>query len=322
MAQSDDPAPPRRPAAFPVSLSAITAAGRAVAGPKGARSGAVNSGAVGASASPTGRVGARPIAHPASAADAHAPSPAAMVRGPALADAGQSARRRLVEQLRRTTGADERALAAFDAVPRHAFVDTGLVAQAYEDTSLPIGWGQTISKPGVVARMLSLLLQAPRPARRIIAGSQAGALARPLGRVLEIGTGCGYQTALLAMLAEDVTSIERIAGLHEKARATLAALGIQGHYLMLADGRDGCGWRGPYDTIIAAAGGQALPPAWLAQLADGGRLVAPVEADGGRGQHLVVVDRRGEGLERTLHDAVHFVPLESGVVSDVRNPWP
>ncbi len=207
----------------------------------------------------------------------------------------------LVERLRRELGAHDAVCRALLAVPRHCFVDSALAPQAYEDTSLPIGLQQTISKPSVVARMLSLLHE----------GASARATGR-LGRVLEIGTGCGYQTALLALLGSRVVSIERLQALHLKARAQLDALQVAGVRLIWGDGRLGHAPNAPYDSIVAAAGGDALPPAWLAQLADGGRLVAPVAGAGGT-QVLLVVDRRGDELLRTLQESVRFVPLESGV---------
>lgn len=210
-------------------------------------------------------------------------------------------RARMVQRLRLDGIADEAVLGAFGEVLRHRFVDTALATQAYEDTSLPIGLGQTISKPSVVARMLALA--AATPATRARGG---------LGRVLEIGTGCGYQTALLARLARHVISIERLKPLHDKARLNLADdPGLSRVRLVWGDGRLGHGPNAPYDTIIAAAGGEDLPAAWLDQLADGGRLVAPVHD--GRGQALVVVDRDGERYLRQRFETVLFVPLKSGV---------
>lgn len=211
-------------------------------------------------------------------------------------------RQRMVQRLREGGIADERVLAAFAAVPRHVFVDTALVNQAYEDTSLPIGWGQTISKPSVVARMLVLLCERP----------VVGDAARPLGRVLEIGTGCGYQAALLTQLARSVLTIERLRPLHDKARETLATLRGQRLRLVFGDGQRGHPPNAPYDTLIAAAGGDELPQAWLDQLADGGRLVAPQHDAASGGQRLLVVDRSGDRLTRRWLDAVHFVPLKSG----------
>lgn len=188
-------------------------------------------------------------------------------------------------------------VAAMLAVERHRFVDSALVNQAYEDTSLPIGQGQTISKPGVVARMVELLCQA-----RV----------QPLGRVLEIGTGCGYQAAVLARVAKEVYSIERIRSLHEKARDNLRALRVPNLHLLFGDGMVGFPQGAPYSAIIAAAGGNDLPAAWIDQLAVGGRLVAPAVTAAGR-QNLVVIDKTANGVVRTELEAVHFVPLKSGL---------
>lgn len=214
-------------------------------------------------------------------------------------------RARMVQRLRAAGIDDERVLAAFDAVPRHAFVDSALVNQAYEDTSLPIGFEQTISKPSVVARMLALLADRP-----------AASIARPLGKVLEVGTGCGYQAALLSELASSVVSIERVRPLHERARANLDALGrhrsVASIRLVFGDGLRGHPPNAPYDTIIAAAGGDDLPATWVDQLAEGGRLVAPWHDAAIGGQRLVVIDRRGGLITRRALDAVHFVPLKSG----------
>lgn len=213
-------------------------------------------------------------------------------------------RRHMVERLCKGGLRDERVRAAMAAVPRHLFVDSALVPQAYEDTSLPIGHGQTISKPSVVARMVELLM----------AGEGARAQGQ-LGSVLEIGTGCGYQAAVLAHLARQVVSVERLKPLHDKARDNLANLREWRHKLRLVhgDGMLGHPPNAPYDSIIAAAGGDAIPPAWLEQLAIGGRLVAPVQ-DAARRQCLVVIDRSERGYERSVHEGVFFVPLKSGLV--------
>ncbi|WP_409450622.1 protein-L-isoaspartate(D-aspartate) O-methyltransferase [Aquabacterium sp. J223] len=210
-------------------------------------------------------------------------------------------RRRMVERLRTDGLTSEPVLAALARVPRHCFVDSGLVAQAYEDTSLPIGLGQTISKPSVVGRMLALLQQRAEAVGR-----------RDLGRVLEIGTGCGYQAALLGELGRSVVSIERLQALHELARERLAPLRRHNLRLVYGDGRLGHAPQAPYDSIIAAAGGEDLPPAWLDQLAVGGRLVAPMAGGPRGGQVLLVVDRDEQGLREQRHEAVHFVPLKSG----------
>ncbi|WP_298829395.1 protein-L-isoaspartate(D-aspartate) O-methyltransferase [uncultured Piscinibacter sp.] len=211
-------------------------------------------------------------------------------------------RRRMVQRLHAQGLRHEAVIAALDAVPRHLFVDAALATQAYEDTSLPIGHGQTISKPSVVGRMLELLM--------------LGASARAhgsLARTLEIGTGCGYQAALLARLSQQVLSIERLRPLHEKAREHLAPLRMTNLRLVYGDGMRGHPPNAPYDSIIAAAGGEALPPAWLEQLAVGGRLVAPLQEPRTHSQVLVVVDRHEGGYEHSVHEAVKFVPLKSGL---------
>jgi protein-L-isoaspartate(D-aspartate) O-methyltransferase len=211
-------------------------------------------------------------------------------------------RRQMAERLRDAGITHPSVLAAFAQVPRHLFVDAALATQAYEDTSLPIGHGQTISKPSVVARMLELLF----------AGSNARRSGN-LGTVLEIGTGCGYQAALLDALARRVVSVERLKPLHEKARELLATMRSPRLRLVYGDGMRGHPPGAPYDSIVAAAGGDSIPDAWLAQLAVGGRLVSPVQ-QGGRGQALVVVDRHDDGYRREVHEAVRFVALKSGLV--------
>lgn len=211
-------------------------------------------------------------------------------------------RRRMVDRLRAAGVHDERVLAAMSEVARHAFVDAALVNQAYEDTSLPIGHGQTISKPSVVARMIELLLQGRQP---LATGS--------LGRVLEVGGGCGYQAALLARLAREVWSIERLRPLYDLARDRLQALRETRVRLVHGDGMQGLAASAPFDAIIAAAGGDAIPRAWLDQLAPGGRIVAPVRSPGRRtGQVLMVVDRTDDGHAYSEHEAVHFVALKAG----------
>ncbi|MFZ9251753.1 MAG: protein-L-isoaspartate(D-aspartate) O-methyltransferase [Hylemonella sp.] len=208
-------------------------------------------------------------------------------------------RQAMVNKLAAQGIADTRVLQAMGAVERHRFVDSALVNQAYEDTSLPIGLGQTISKPNVVARMLELLMQ----------GCE-----KKLGRVLEIGTGCGYQAAVLSQLASEVYSIERLRGLHEKARENLRQLRLPNVHLLLGDGMLGYPRGAPYAAIVSAAGGEAVPAAWTEQLAVGGRLVAPVHAQGKASQQaLVVIERTQEGLRQTVLEAVHFVPLKSGI---------
>jgi len=212
----------------------------------------------------------------------------------------QAVRSRMVRKLAQQGIADTRVLAALEAVERHRFVDSALVNQAYEDTSLPIGLGQTISKPSVVARMLELLL----------GGSTDGA--GRLGRVLEIGTGCGYQAAVLSRLASEVYSVERLRALHEKARANLRPFRLANVHLLLADGMAGFAKGAPYAGIIAAAGGEAVPQAWTEQLAVGGRIVAPMLTPDGR-QALVMMEKTPRELKQSVLEAVHFVPLKSGI---------
>ena len=220
-----------------------------------------------------------------------------------------SVRARMVQRLAAQGLRDARVLAALGQVERHRFVDSALVNQAYEDTSLPIGLGQTISKPSVVARMLELLCQQT-------GGALASGPGRQAGRVLEIGTGCGYQAALLSLLAREVYSIERLRGLHEKARENLRALRLGNLHLLLGDGMQGYAAGAPYVGIISAAGGEAIPAAWTDQLAVGGRLVAPTVTATGV-QALVVVDRVSAhptlGLQQSVLEAVNFVPLKSGI---------
>jgi protein-L-isoaspartate(D-aspartate) O-methyltransferase len=195
--------------------------------------------------------------------------------------------------------ADPRVLSALGRVERHRFVDTALANQAYEDTSLPIGLGQTISKPSVVARMVELLLAVTPPGER-------------LGRILEIGTGCGYQAAVLSQVASEVYSIERLRGLHDKARENLRPLRLPNVHLLFGDGMVGFPKGAPYAGIIAAAGGEALPQSWIDQLAVGGRIIAPVVVPGGR-QSLVLLEKSAREVRRTILEAVHFVPLKSGI---------
>ncbi|MBK7001315.1 MAG: protein-L-isoaspartate(D-aspartate) O-methyltransferase [Rhodoferax sp.] len=215
----------------------------------------------------------------------------------------RAVRARMVQKLTAQGVSDPQVLAAMGTIERHQFVDSALANQAYEDTSLPIGLGQTISKPGVVARMLELLLDA-KPDK-----------SEKLGRVLEIGTGCGYQAAVLSLLASEVYSIERLRGLHDKARENLRPLCLDNLHLLFGDGMQGYAKAAPYAAIIAAAGGEALPAAWLDQLAVGGRLVAPVVTTSAQSsaQALMVVDKTPQGIRQTVLEAVHFVPLKSGV---------
>jgi protein-L-isoaspartate(D-aspartate) O-methyltransferase len=270
-AQRPTPAPARERVSPPASVDTVPPGARTVLRPQ------------------------RPLQHAAAVASKRAAPTGLGLDSPEV-------RLRMVERLREEGLRHDAVLAAFAQVPRHQFVDAALVTQAYEDTSLPIGHGQTISKPSVVARMMELLM----------AGANARASGR-LGRVLEIGTGCGYQAALLAHLARQVFSVERVKPLHDKAREFLAPLRLGNVRLVYGDGMLGHPPNAPYDGIIAAAGGETLPPAWIDQLAVGGRIVAPV-CDAQRRQVLVVVDRTEHGCVRSVHEAVQFVPLTSGLV--------
>jgi protein-L-isoaspartate(D-aspartate) O-methyltransferase len=204
-------------------------------------------------------------------------------------------RERMVERVRANGVSDPRVLAAMAAVPRHLFVDPGFATQAYEEAALPIGHHQTISKPSVVARMIEL--------------ASAG---RVLDTVLEIGTGCGYQAAVLSGVAREVYSIERIRPLHERAKQNLRPLRIRNIRLHYGDGRLGIPSVAPFDAIVIAAAGLDVPQALLEQLQIGGRLIAPV---GGESQVLTLVERvaANEWHESQL-DRVFFVPLKSGVI--------
>jgi len=205
------------------------------------------------------------------------------------ADSFGGYRARLVEELRARGIRDLAVLRAFGEVPRHLFVPDVLTRQAYEDTSLPIGHGQTISQPSTQAAYLEALALTGRE------------------RVLEIGTGSGYQAALLAQLAQDVVSVERVGGLARRAKGALAAAGIRNVLVITGDGT--IGWRplAPYDAVVVAAAGPAMPTPLLDQLADGGRLVAPISRGGA--QVLVRVTRRGDALDQEELGPAQFVPL-------------
>ena len=218
-------------------------------------------------------------------------------------------RARMVKLLADGGIADQAVLRAMNTIERHRFVDTALAPQAYEDTSLPIGLSQTISKPNVVARMIALLRE----------NASLDSQGR-MGRVLEIGGGCGYQAAVLSMLCKEVYSIERLRGLYEKALANVRHLSAPNLHLLLGDGMLGSPAGAPYAGIIAAAGGEAIPQAWLDQLAIGGRIVAPIHTPGasdkgkGSAQSLIVIDKTAQGLKQTVLESVFFVPLKSGIV--------
>jgi len=210
----------------------------------------------------------------------------------------QRTRLRMVERLREKGIRHERVLAAMGTVPRHLFVDEALASRAYEDTALPIGFSQTISQPFVVARMLESLLDDNRRLRR----------------VLEVGTGCGYQAAVLAQLADEVYSVERIRGLAERARANLRALRLSNLRLMHADGTLGLPAAAPFDAIIVAAAAPGVPDALLQQLAQGGRMVLPLRTGPmpRAAQRLMRYERGLRGISEAALDEVLFVPLETG----------
>jgi protein-L-isoaspartate(D-aspartate) O-methyltransferase len=201
----------------------------------------------------------------------------------------RGARQRLVETLRSRGISDLAVLRAFEMTPRHMFVPTGIRHRAYEDAPLPIGSGQTISQPSIHAKYLELLH---------LKGNE---------KVLEIGTGSGYQTVLLAHLAAQVFSIERIPSVLEQARANIQRVGVHNVSLMLGDGT--IGWRAhaPYDAILVSAASPKVPQPLVEQLADGGRLVIPL--GGLEEQELVVFTRKGDQLIRESVLPVRFVPL-------------
>ena len=211
-------------------------------------------------------------------------------------------RTRLIEYLREQGIRDERVLAAMNAVPRHIFVDEALAHRAYEDTALPIGHAQTISRPYTVARMLECLLQ-----RR--AGREA-----PLNKVLEIGTGCGYQAAVLAKLAREVYSVERIRALLDRARTNLLGLALANLRLAHGDGRLGLPDAAPFDAVILAAAAPDVPRALVEQLAPGGTLLLPLRSAHTQDQRLLCVVRGPGGVIECELDPVHFVPLRAGKV--------
>lgn len=204
-------------------------------------------------------------------------------------------RLRMVDKLKALGLKDPLVILALQTVVRHAFMDAGLANQAYEDAALPIGFGQTISKPSIVGRMIELMRNG-----------------RTMQKVLEIGTGCGYQAAVLSLVATEVYSIERIEGLHEKARQNLRPFRLHNLRLAYGDGCLGLPEVAPFDGIIIAAAGLGVPPALLEQLAIGGRLIAPVVE--GDSQRLILIERQANRVwQETMLDSVRFVPLLSGV---------
>jgi protein-L-isoaspartate(D-aspartate) O-methyltransferase len=203
-------------------------------------------------------------------------------------------RDRLMTRLMTQGISDVQVLDVMRQTPRHMFVDEALAHRAYEDTALPIGYSQTLSRPYIVARMSEILLAAG-----------------PCQKVLEIGTGSGYQTAVLAQLVGTVHSVERIKALQDKARERLEALGLNNVRLRHADGMQGWPGEAEYDGIIGTAAALGLPPALINLLAMGGRMVLPVGA--GQQQSLVLVCKTPEGITQQIIEPVHFVPMLGGV---------
>ena len=293
-----------KPRTFPLPLSSVvdktakkTAAYAPVATPQTATQNAARHG-IQHGRTPAGLYAPQQAVASPSKSHSHAldraqPAPAAAPRqNPLVSDA---VRRAMVARVAKQGVKDQVVLGAMETVPRHMFMEEALAGQAYIDASLPIGHHQTISQPYIVARMIEVMRH----------GGQ-------LQRVLEIGTGCGYQAAVLSLVAREVYSIERIKPLHELAKANLRPLRVPNLRLHYGDGMLGLPQAAPFDGIILAAAGMEVPQALLEQLAIGGRLVAPV---GARTQHLELITRIGksEWTSETLEDC-HFVPLRPGTV--------
>ncbi|KUM03658.1 protein-L-isoaspartate(D-aspartate) O-methyltransferase [Chromobacterium subtsugae] len=212
--------------------------------------------------------------------------------GQAYGMLSERTRRRMTDRLRQNGISDERVLKAMHEVPRHLFVDQALATRAYDDVSLPIGHGQTISQPLTVARMTELLLQGRQP-----------------GKILEIGTGCGYQAAVLLKTGAEVYSMERLAAILDQARRNLRASKLVNARLVHGDGNAGLPEAAPFDGIIVAAAARSIPGALVDQLAEGGRMVLPL---GETEQHLWLLEKTSQGVQKTKLDPVKFVPLLNG----------
>jgi protein-L-isoaspartate(D-aspartate) O-methyltransferase len=215
-------------------------------------------------------------------------------RKPGIGMTSQRTRLRMVERLRAQGIRDETVLAAMGEVPRHIFVDEALSSRAYEDLALPLGYGQTISSPHTVARMTELARNG-----------------RPLGKVLEIGTGCGYQSAVLGRVARQVYSMERLAALIRKARRNLREAGVTNIHLRHGDGHAGMPEVAPFDAIVMTAAAARAPDALLEQLGVGGRMILPIARSDE--QHLFIIERTDRGMVERRMDPVVFVPLLPGV---------
>jgi len=209
--------------------------------------------------------------------------------------APSTARLSMIKRLREQGIDSETVLAAMARIPRERFIDEALWSRAYEDNALPIGFEQTISQPQVVARMIATVLPA------------SGKLAK----VLEVGTGCGYQAAVLSQIAVEVYSIERIRGLYDKARANLRQLRLPNVRLAFGDGYQGLPDAAPFDAIVVAAAAPSVPPALVQQLKRGGKLIIPV---GTGNQQLKLIEKRVAGVIESELDLVRFVPMLNGLV--------
>lgn len=281
-----------RPKRFPLTLDAVS--------DKASRSRATVSPRMNSAQTAVKNVATRePVtvkAIPVPASPVHAEAPTAK-RDESIPLVSEAIRKAMVKRVQQQGVNDPLVLAAMESVPRHYFLEPGLASQAYIDASLPIGYHQTISQPYIVARMIEIL-------REQTEGK--------LNRVLEIGTGCGYQAAVLALVAKEVYSIERIKPLHELARNNLRRLRIPNLRLHYGDGMLGIPQVSPFDGIILAAAGLEVPQALLNQMAVGGRLIAPI---GGQNQVLKLVLRTGvfEWKTETL-ETCHFVPLKAGTL--------
>ena len=205
----------------------------------------------------------------------------------------QRTRMRMVARLREQGIGDEAVLNVLNEIPRHIFIEEALASRAYEDIALPIGFGQTISQPYIVARMTELL-----------------AAGQPMGKVLEIGTGCGYQTAVLAKLSREVYSVERLVQLLARARKNLRELRITNVRFKHTDGHGGIPEGAPFDRIIVTAAATHVPQVLKDQLAVGGRMVVPI---GAHQQYLCLIERSARGFTETRLDEVKFVPMLSGL---------
>jgi len=208
----------------------------------------------------------------------------------------QRTRSRLVERLRQKGIKEESVLKAIETTPRHIFIDEAMSHRAYEDTALPIGMGQTISQPYIVARMTEILVDSGI-----------------MGNILEIGTGCGYQTSILAKVSFQVYSIERIAALQEKAIERFTALELKNITCKHGDGYLGWKEHAPFDAIIVTAAPEGIPPRLVEQLAVGGRMIIPVTQENGD-QKLILLEKTEDGMSQLEVESVKFVPLVSGTI--------